>query len=109
MGRSRVAWNAQTSMISVGQRTNGAIYSGAAGEPECGVNRRNRRLFDTTNTELNAIAAPAIRGLSNPSAANGSAAMLYANAQNKLPLIVRRVARDNSIASPAARRSPRTL
>ena len=41
-----------------------------------GVNRRNRRLLATTNTELKAIAAPAIMGLSSPTAANGSAATL---------------------------------
>ena len=41
-----------------------------------GVNRRSRRLLLTTNTELNAIAAPAISGFSRPSAANGSAATL---------------------------------
>jgi hypothetical protein len=37
---------------------------------------RSRRLFETTNTDENAIAAPAIIGLSNPSAASGSAATL---------------------------------
>ena len=41
-----------------------------------GVNRRSRRLLLTTNTELNAIAAPAITGLSRPRAAIGSAATL---------------------------------
>ena len=41
-----------------------------------GVNRRSRRLLVTTNTELKAIAAPAIMGLSSPTAANGSAATL---------------------------------
>lgn len=41
-----------------------------------GVNRRSRRLLVTTNTELKAIAAPAIRGLSKPRAANGNAAVL---------------------------------
>ncbi len=39
-------------------------------------NLRNRRLFDTTNIEDSVMAAPASRGLSRPSAANGSAAML---------------------------------
>lgn len=37
---------------------------------------RRRRLLPTTNTELNAIAAPAIIGLSRPAAASGSAATL---------------------------------
>ncbi|STZ44346.1 cupin [Mycolicibacterium gilvum] len=41
-----------------------------------GVNRRSRKLLLTTNTELKAIAAPAINGLSNPAAASGSAATL---------------------------------
>lgn len=35
--------------------------------------RRSRRLLPTTNTELNAIAAPASIGLSNPAAARGRA------------------------------------
>ena len=37
---------------------------------------RSRRLFVTTNTELKAIAAPAIIGLSSPAIASGSAATL---------------------------------
>ncbi len=37
---------------------------------------RSRRLLPTTNTEENAIAAPAIIGLSSPAAASGSAATL---------------------------------
>ncbi len=41
-----------------------------------GVNRRSLRLLLTTKTELKAIAAPAIIGLSSPAAANGSAATL---------------------------------
>ena len=41
-----------------------------------GVNRRSRRLLLTTNTELKAMAAPAISGLSRPSAASGRAATL---------------------------------
>lgn len=40
------------------------------------VNRRKRKLLLTTKTELNAIAAPAMSGLSRPRAARGSAAML---------------------------------
>jgi hypothetical protein len=38
--------------------------------------RRSRRLFDTTNSEDNVLAAPAINGLRRPAAANGNAAML---------------------------------
>ncbi len=38
--------------------------------------RRSRRLFVTTNTLENAIAAPAITGLSRPTAASGMAATL---------------------------------
>jgi hypothetical protein len=41
-----------------------------------GWKRRSRRLLDTTNTELNAIAAAAMSGLRNPSAASGMAAAL---------------------------------
>ena len=41
-----------------------------------GANPRSRRLLVTTKTELNAIAAPAIIGLSSPAAASGSAATL---------------------------------
>lgn len=36
----------------------------------------SRRLFVTTNTDENAIAAPAIIGFRNPAAASGSAATL---------------------------------
>ncbi len=46
------------------------------GAPGAGWNRRSRRLLDTTNTELNAIAAPEISGLRKPSAARGMAAVL---------------------------------
>lgn len=42
----------------------------------CARNRRSRRLLATTHAELNAIAAPAIMGLSNPNAASGIAAVL---------------------------------
>jgi hypothetical protein len=41
-----------------------------------GWNRRRRRLFDTTKTELKAIAAPASIGFSSPAAASGRAATL---------------------------------
>jgi hypothetical protein len=40
------------------------------------ANLRNRKLLDTTNTELSAIAAPAMSGLSRPEAASGNAATL---------------------------------
>ena len=40
------------------------------------VKRRSRRLLATTKTEENAIAAPAIIGLSRPAAARGTAATL---------------------------------
>ena len=39
-------------------------------------NRRSRRLLVTTNTDENAIAAPAIIGVSRPDAASGIAATL---------------------------------
>ena len=41
-----------------------------------GLNLRSRRLLETTNTDENAIAAPASIGLSSPAAASGSAATL---------------------------------
>lgn len=41
-----------------------------------GVNLRSRRLLLTTNSELKAIAAPAIIGFRRPAAASGSAATL---------------------------------
>ena len=47
-----------------------------AQRPARGRQRRSRRLFPTTNTELNAIAAAAISGLRKPSAASGMAAAL---------------------------------
>lgn len=42
----------------------------------CEVNPRSRRLLETTNTLDNAMAAPAIIGLSSPAAARGRAARL---------------------------------
>src|SRR5690242_14723541 len=65
------------------------------------LNLRSRRLLLTTNSDENAMAAPASIGFSRPAAANGSAAMLYANAQNKLPLMVANVLRASRIASGA--------
>src|SRR6266508_2107902 len=54
-----------------------AVSAGAAcAFPSRGRKPRSRRLLDTTNTELNAIAVPAIMGLSTPAAASGRAAML---------------------------------
>ena len=47
-------------------------------------------------------------GLSRPNAASGIAATLWAKAQNRLVLIVRRVARDSRIAVAAPRRSSLT-
>src|SRR5690349_22606365 len=71
-------------------------------------NRRKRREFVTTKTELNAIVRPAIIGLSRPKAASGMAATLYAKAQKRFPLIVRRVARESRTATTAVARSPWT-
>ncbi|CAN5499904.1 hypothetical protein BH10ACT8_BH10ACT8_15900 [soil metagenome] len=48
----------------------------AADPPVTAANLRSRKLLDTTNTELSAIAAPAMSGLSRPEAANGNAATL---------------------------------
>ena len=59
----------------------------------------------TTNTLENAIAAPATTGDNRPDMASGMAATLYANAQNRLPLIVPSVRRDRRIASAADTRS----
>ena len=42
------------------------LVTGPVGNHQ-GWNRRSRRLLVTTKTELNAIAAPAISGLSRPS------------------------------------------
>src|SRR6266550_6872814 len=70
--------------------------------------RLSRRLLVTTNSDEAAIAAAAMMGLSKPATATGMAATLYANAQKRFPLIVRRVRRASAIASAAARRSPET-
>ena len=53
-----------------------AVPAGMAMLCPAGQNRRSRRLLETTNTELNAIAAPAISGLRNPRAASGMTAVL---------------------------------
>jgi len=67
--------------------------------------RSSRRLFDTTNTEDRVIAAEAMTGLRNPSAASGIAATLYPNAHTRLRRMVRKVARESVIAFPATPRS----
>ncbi len=56
--------------------TCGTSSASEAQRPASGRNPRRRRLFVTTNTELNAIAAPASIGLSSPAAASGIAATL---------------------------------
>jgi len=60
-----------------------------------------------TNTDENAMAAPAIMGFRCPAAASGRAATFSANAQNRFPLIVASVRRAGRIASGADLRSPR--
>src|SRR6476469_9953506 len=95
--RGYTAWSSRVG-VAVGD---GEVSVGA-------VNRRRRRLFVTTKRELVAIVRPASIGFSRPAAASGIAATLYANAQNRLPLITARVRRDRRIASAAALRSPRT-
>ena len=49
-------------------------YSAVRSGPH--LKARSRRLLVTTNTDENAIAAPAIIGFSRPAAASGSAATL---------------------------------
>ena len=63
--------------------------------------------MSTTNTELNAMAAPAIIGFSNPAAATGTAIVLYANAQNRFDLMVCKVARESRSDMGIARISER--
>jgi hypothetical protein len=69
------------------------------------LNRRNRSEFATTNTDEKAIAAPASIGLSNPKAAKGIIATLYAKAQKRFPLITLKVLRERRKASTAATKS----
>lgn len=52
-------------------------------------NLRSRNEFETTDTELAAIAAAAKIGMINPIAAIGINAVLYPKAQNRFCLIVR--------------------
>src|SRR4051812_22441944 len=47
------------------------VHSSFLSIHDAGLNRRNRSALLTTETELIAIAAPAITGLSNPTAASG--------------------------------------
>ena len=54
------------------------------------------------------MAAPATMGLSSPRAATGMATVLYANAQNRLDLMVDSVLRDSRMASGTAVSSLRT-
>src|SRR5206468_2402732 len=73
-----------------------------------GRQRRSSSALPTTDTELAAIAAPAITGDSRPNAASGIPSTLYANARNRFWRILASVARDNKIASTTAFRSLRT-
>jgi len=57
-------------------RAHPAVPAGLAMPGPAGQKRRSRRLLDTTNMELNAIAAAAMSGLRNPRAASGMAAVL---------------------------------
>ena len=62
-----------------------------------------------TKPDEKAIAAPAIRGLRRPQAANGIAATLYPNAHKRLPRMVFRVLRARLMAVATTRRSSRTM
>ena len=68
-----IIWAIPTTQWS--QAFTGSRRTGAAAPTSAGLlaasKLRNRRLFETTNTEENAIAAPASIGLSSPAAANG--------------------------------------
>ena len=72
-----------------------AIWARSAGvmEPRCWLGvvetawkRRSRRLLETTNTEENAIAAPAISGLSRPKAARGQCGDVVGERPEQVPL-----------------------
>lgn len=65
-----------------------------------------RNAFNTTDTELNAIAAPATHGARSPAAAIGIPTELYANAQNKFCFIFRTVNRLILIVSATRNKSP---
>ena len=81
-GRFRFAsWSGRSvSMIHpLAGTASGVEVSGTGSAPWSpfrALNRRSRRLLLTTKTDENAIAAPAIIGLSNPAAASGIAATL---------------------------------
>ena len=62
---------------------------GVDGHEVTPVKRRRRMLLRTTLIDENAIAAPAIIGLSRPDTASGMAMVLYPNAQNRFWTIVR--------------------
>jgi HAD superfamily hydrolase (TIGR01509 family) len=73
--------------VDAGGRHADRAWAGPAGRPSgsgraaprfstSGAKPRSRRLLVTTNTELNAIAAPAIIGFSSPATASGIAATL---------------------------------
>jgi hypothetical protein len=64
-------------VVRVGSGSPAALPGGGTAERVLtGRNRRSRRLFDTTKTDENAIAAPASIGFSSPAAASGRAATL---------------------------------
>ena len=65
-----------TTTLNSGAVIHFADLDASWGWPENGWNPRRRRLLPTTNTEENAIAAPASIGLSRPAAASGIAATL---------------------------------
>jgi len=60
----------------------------------------------TTDTELKAMAAPAIIGLSRPKAAKGMPIILYINAQKRFCLIFLIVLLDSFMAVGIALKSP---
>jgi hypothetical protein len=71
-GRNWVAGTTRTGVEMGGQLGCGGVEA----EGVSGRNPRNRRLLVTTKIDDNAIAAPAMMGLSRPVAASGIAAML---------------------------------
>src|SRR5271170_2426126 len=69
--------------------------------------RLSNSALPTTDTELAAIAAPAIAGWSRPKAASGMPSTLYTKAKNRFCRIFATVARESRIASTTALRSGR--
>ena len=59
-----------------GPLSGGTLQSRGQRCPQTPRNLRRRRLFKTTNTDENAMAAPAIMGVSRPDIAKGIAALL---------------------------------